>query len=210
MKNPYFKGIILIVFLLISSLLYSQVNPNHHRVKGYYRKNGTYVKPHYRTNPNHTNRDNYSTRPNTNPYTGKKGYIKPDNKYYYPSTSSNRTYNNSSNSTYSNRSNYTYTYSQVKYNYNLGVSNAKVNYKTSSYNYLVPLIVTAIDPYYGLGTTITIDLFPPNYYRTSDRYYNKGYLKIARRKKIIASVIGFGLGLITHELIKDELTNNYY
>ena len=39
------------------------------RVRGYYRKNGTYVKPHYRTNPNSTRRDNYSYPGNYNPNT---------------------------------------------------------------------------------------------------------------------------------------------
>ena len=44
-------------------------------VKGYYRKDGTYVKSHYRSGPNNTINDNYSTKGNINPYTGKKGWI---------------------------------------------------------------------------------------------------------------------------------------
>ncbi|MET3126262.1 hypothetical protein ABID42_001364 [Arcicella rosea] len=47
-------------------------------VNGYYRNNGTYVKPYYRTSPNKTNSDNFSTIGNTNPYTGKEGTIIPD------------------------------------------------------------------------------------------------------------------------------------
>lgn len=43
------------------------------RVKGYTRKDGTYVAPHVRTSPNSTKSDNYSTRGNVNPYTGKAG-----------------------------------------------------------------------------------------------------------------------------------------
>ena len=43
-------------------------------VGGYYRSNGTYVKPHYRSRQNSTQSDNYSTYGNYNPYTGKKGY----------------------------------------------------------------------------------------------------------------------------------------
>lgn len=43
------------------------------RVKGYYRKDGTYVAPHVRTAPNSTRNDNYSTRGNVNPHTGKAG-----------------------------------------------------------------------------------------------------------------------------------------
>lgn len=41
------------------------------RVKGYYRKDGTYVQPHHRTSPDHNPYNNYSTPGNTNPYTGK-------------------------------------------------------------------------------------------------------------------------------------------
>ena len=37
-------------------------------VRGYYRSNGTYVKPHMRTAPNGTKRDNFSYKGNTNPY----------------------------------------------------------------------------------------------------------------------------------------------
>lgn len=42
-------------------------------VKGYYKKNGTYVAPHYRSSPNGNTHDNWSTKGNTNPYTGKEG-----------------------------------------------------------------------------------------------------------------------------------------
>lgn len=42
-------------------------------VQGYVRKDGTYVPPHYRTDPNSTDADNYSTRPNINPYNGRRG-----------------------------------------------------------------------------------------------------------------------------------------
>lgn len=72
-----------IFWLLISINGYCQVNSRHYKVGGYYRKNGTYVQPHYRTAPNSTNRDNFSTKPNTNPYTGKKGWIAPDNNPAY-------------------------------------------------------------------------------------------------------------------------------
>jgi len=46
-------------------------------VKGYYRKNGTYVAPHYQTNPNGTKLDNWSTKGNVNPFTGKPGTKEP-------------------------------------------------------------------------------------------------------------------------------------
>ena len=72
--------------LLLSAIAFissvAQVNPNHTTVKGYRKKNGAYVAPSHRTIPNHTKRDNYSTKGNTNPYTGKKGYV-PVNKPYH-------------------------------------------------------------------------------------------------------------------------------
>ena len=43
------------------------------KVRGYVKKDGTYVAPHVRTSPNSTKSDNYSTKGNTNPYTGKAG-----------------------------------------------------------------------------------------------------------------------------------------
>lgn len=43
------------------------------RVKGYTKKNGTYVAPHSRSAPNKTKKDNWSTKGNTNPVTRKKG-----------------------------------------------------------------------------------------------------------------------------------------
>lgn len=46
-------------------------------VRGYSKKDGTYVSPHYRTAPNSTQRDNWSSKPNVNPYTGKAGTVKP-------------------------------------------------------------------------------------------------------------------------------------
>ena len=39
-------------------------------VRGYYRKNGTYVRPHYRSNPDGNPYNNWSFPGNTNPYTG--------------------------------------------------------------------------------------------------------------------------------------------
>jgi hypothetical protein len=42
-------------------------------VRGYTKKDGTYVAPHDRTAPNHTKNDNWSTKGNINPETGKAG-----------------------------------------------------------------------------------------------------------------------------------------
>lgn len=43
------------------------------RVKGYARKDGTYVQPHRRTEPDSNKNNNWSSKGNTNPYTGKRG-----------------------------------------------------------------------------------------------------------------------------------------
>ncbi len=49
-------------------------------VKGYTKKNGTYVAPHKQTAPDKSKANNYSTKGNTNPNTGKKGTVDPDKK----------------------------------------------------------------------------------------------------------------------------------
>ena len=43
------------------------------RVRGYYRKDGTYIRPHYRSRPDGIASDNWSFRGNVNPYTGLMG-----------------------------------------------------------------------------------------------------------------------------------------
>ena len=63
-----FLSSLLIVFIGFSFSAFADVS-----VKGYYKRDGTYVKPHYRSSPNSTTRDNYSTYGNTNPYTGERG-----------------------------------------------------------------------------------------------------------------------------------------
>lgn len=46
-------------------------------VRGYTTRRGTYVMPSMRTSPNRTRTDNWSSRPNVNPYTGRKGTKNP-------------------------------------------------------------------------------------------------------------------------------------
>jgi len=58
------KKLFILLIVLLSIYNYSQVS-----VRGYYRKNGTYVQPHMRTAPNSTVTDNYSYRGNYNPNT---------------------------------------------------------------------------------------------------------------------------------------------
>jgi hypothetical protein len=86
------KRIILFILgLLINTFLLAQVH-----VKGYYRKNGTYVQPYVRSSPDGNPYNNYSYPGNTNPYTGKvaagnpntylaryyNNSAAPDTKYY--------------------------------------------------------------------------------------------------------------------------------
>lgn len=42
-------------------------------VRGYTRRDGTYVAPYHRTEPNQYRHDNYSSEGNVNPYTGRRG-----------------------------------------------------------------------------------------------------------------------------------------
>lgn len=51
-------------------------------VRGYIKKDGTYVAPHVRTTPNSSKLDNWSTKGNTNPYTGKEGKKDPYKSKY--------------------------------------------------------------------------------------------------------------------------------
>ncbi len=74
-------------YLIVLALIFIGTGINAQTyVKGYYRKNGTYVAPHYRSSPNSTKNDNYSTKGNYNPYTGKSGTKDGDYNYSYPST----------------------------------------------------------------------------------------------------------------------------
>jgi hypothetical protein len=63
----------IICSLILITVSTSSFAVGSHRVRGYTKINGTYVPPHRQTNPNKTQRDNYSSRPNINPYTGKRG-----------------------------------------------------------------------------------------------------------------------------------------
>lgn len=59
-------------FLLLMYIFPVQVKADVY-VKGYFKKNGTYVAPYFRSDPNRTKLDNWSTKGNINPYTRKRG-----------------------------------------------------------------------------------------------------------------------------------------
>ncbi|MEO9483511.1 MAG: hypothetical protein ABJG47_08710 [Ekhidna sp.] len=125
---------VLLLIALLSSIYisYSQV-----KVKGYYRKDGTYVKPHYRSNPDGNPYNNWSYPGNVNPYTGKVAKGNPDTylKNYY------KVYPNSNTESNSYR-NYvkclSYTdYSGIKKNYNYDISSddKKITYGYVRYSH---------------------------------------------------------------------------
>ena len=118
MKKLLF-GLILLILIPFTTIGQSRSSSDVY-VKGYVRKNGTVVPGHYRSAPNNTNRDNFSTKGNINPYTGKKGYIKRDNK------SSNYT-----SSQYSKKTN-TVSYSGI--NTNLKPTYSNVSSRSNPYN----------------------------------------------------------------------------
>lgn len=77
-----FRVKILLLQFFLSSIISAQTNPKHIWVQPHYSK-GKQIEGYWKTSPNSTNRDNFSTKGNYNPYTGKAGWIEPDNKWYY-------------------------------------------------------------------------------------------------------------------------------
>jgi hypothetical protein len=67
------KKVLLAIALTIGALSASQQADADMWVRGYYRSNGTYVRPHYRSDPDGYFYNNWSTYPNINPYTGRMG-----------------------------------------------------------------------------------------------------------------------------------------
>lgn len=61
------------ILYLVLLLPLAALSAGSHAVKGYIKKDGTYVAPHRQTNSNSTQKDNWSSKPNVNPYTGKYG-----------------------------------------------------------------------------------------------------------------------------------------
>ena len=92
------KGVAMrkVLFALVAVCLISPASAAQVRVKGYVKKDGTYVAPHYRSNPNGTTLDNYSTKGNTNPYTGKVGTRDSDPNPYGDGSRQSSPYSSSS------------------------------------------------------------------------------------------------------------------
>lgn len=71
MKRLFLKALALLISGVLTTAN-AQV-----RVEGYYKRNGTYVKPHYRSRPDGNRFNNWSVKPNINPYTGTRGTKNP-------------------------------------------------------------------------------------------------------------------------------------
>lgn len=75
------RKFILCLFALVLIISFALANTSSveaaQKVKGYIKKNGTYVAPHFKTSPNKSKFDNFSTKGNINPFTGKKGTANP-------------------------------------------------------------------------------------------------------------------------------------
>ena len=67
-----------LAILLLSTITTGSLAAHADYTTGYTRRDGTYVNGYNRSTPNATTYDNYSTRGNTNPYTGERGYINPN------------------------------------------------------------------------------------------------------------------------------------
>ena len=78
-------AIIIFILFVAGSVFAKDVH-----VKGHYRDTDgdgykeTYVEPHYRTAPDNNRYNNYSTEGNSNPYTGERGYVNPDQNSSQP------------------------------------------------------------------------------------------------------------------------------
>ncbi|MCW5322013.1 hypothetical protein D8B23_17170 [Verminephrobacter aporrectodeae subsp. tuberculatae] len=59
--------------MLFFSALPAMAKGGSHSVRGYTKKDSTYVQPHHATNRDNTKSNNYSHKGNVNPYTGKEG-----------------------------------------------------------------------------------------------------------------------------------------
>lgn len=73
---------LLTLFLIFIFSSISAIAVQNQKVKGYTKKNGTYVNSYNRTKSDRKMYNNYSTKGNYNPYTSKKGYKQEKNKTF--------------------------------------------------------------------------------------------------------------------------------
>jgi hypothetical protein len=183
------KVFFLLISILLTNLLYSQVY-----VKGYMKKNGTYVEPHYRSSPDKNPYNNYSFPGNTNPYTGKTSTGNPDtylDNYYNKNKST-------VGSSYSN------SIPQTTYSSNYYVNRSRLNYQTYngsnfilSENYLEKRFPTDISIDRIMYKVLNID--NDEFYLTNINSLPLGYLKLRN-----------GLIVKIYDLKHNEVTNINY
>lgn len=79
------KLAVVLVGLIMALFLFTAVASADVYVRGYFRKDGTYVRPHFRSDPDGIPFNNWSYPGNINPYTGKIATGNPDTylKNYY-------------------------------------------------------------------------------------------------------------------------------
>lgn len=177
------KQLLILLFLFSSSILsFAQVH-----VRGYYRKNGTYVQPHERTRPNHTITDNYSYPGNFNPNIGR---ITGD-----ATTTSGATISTSSGyniSTYSSTTSTTPSSAKVDYTDVPSVNSVTTNTLSSQlYAFTEPNAALKKEPSYmsissyaiPSGAVVKVSNYNENYYLAEVGGYS-GYLCICHVKKI--------------------------
>lgn len=68
--GPLLRWTRVLTLVLLSVLFFADVGVAQVRVRGYYRKDGTYVRPHVRSSPDGNPYNNWSFPGNVNPYTG--------------------------------------------------------------------------------------------------------------------------------------------
>ena len=165
------------------------------KVKGYYRKDGTYVKPHYRSNPDGNPYNNWSYPGNTNPYTGKTATGNPDTylkNYHNRSSNNNTTTTYSYPSTSSGNSSYSSNYTSTSYYVTANSLNVRSGPSTS-YSVIGSLSkadnVTVIDTYTNGWKKVRFSYLDRNsfsfetktgyvsgsYLSTSHPYFNDSY-----------------------------------
>lgn len=134
LKTKYMKKLFTLLVIFLSIYNYSQVS-----VRGYYRKNGTYVQPHVRTYPNSTVTDNYSYRGNYNPnteYNTISSNNSPSTTYnYYNNSSSTSNYDKEQiNGYYRHDGTYVNGYYRKKTKTSISYNNSKYVYNDNSNN----------------------------------------------------------------------------
>jgi hypothetical protein len=77
MKGLTKKLFCMLVLAIVGIVLSNAWAASQTHVRGYLKKNGSYVQPSFRTTPDQSRYNNWSSKPNTNPFTGQAGHVNP-------------------------------------------------------------------------------------------------------------------------------------